>query len=161
MNILHRFTNLAPSILVLGLAGLATFSAVGAQKSGPTSANVAGLVPPIPSAEIPQSVFIIPSTPKEGRNPFFPQSTLGVPVPKPSPNVTPTDPAIGLVLNGITSPPRRTAMINGSTFEPGEEHEIKLTDGTRRLIKCEEIKNDSAIINVNGVRRELKLRSGL
>jgi hypothetical protein len=65
------------------------------------------------------------------------------------------------VLNGITSPPRPTAMINGRTFEPGEEGEIRMPSGARMLIKCEDIRSESAIISVGGRRRELRLRSGL
>jgi hypothetical protein len=114
----------------------------------------------VPEMPIPQSNFVIPSQPTEGRNPFFPQSTARiVPVVKFTPaNVI--DPSL-IVLNGITSPPRRTAMINGRTFEPGEEGEVRLASGNKTLIKCEEIRADSAIIVVGGQHRELRMRSGL
>jgi hypothetical protein len=110
--------------------------------------------------EIPESVFIIPSTPKEGRDPFFPQSTRTLPVaPK-----TPKQPRMdisAIVLNGIVpSGPKRTAMINGRTFEVGEEADVRLPDGTKMHVKCEEIKEDSATIKVNGQTRELRLRRG-
>ena len=114
----------------------------------------------VPEAPIPQSVFIIPSQPSEGRNPFFPQSVVRA-IPRPVNPGSPVDTASFFVLNGITSPPRRTAMINGRTFEPGEEGEVRLPSGAKMLIKCEEIKADSAIINFSGQRRELRLRSGL
>ena len=114
----------------------------------------------VPEAPIPQSVFIIPSQPSEGRNPFFPQSVVRAVAPRPNPG-SPIDTSSFFVLNGITSPPRRTAMINGRTFEPGEEGEVRLPSGAKMLIKCEEIKADSAIINFAGQRRELRLRSGL
>jgi hypothetical protein len=114
----------------------------------------------IPDLPIPQSVFTVPSQPSEGRNPFFPQSTVRVVVPKIFNKENPIDVA-SFVLNGITSPPRRTAMINGRTFEPGEEGEVKLPGGGKQLIKCEEIKSESAIIVVAGQRRELHLRSGV
>ena len=119
-------------------------------------------VPAVPEIQIPQSVFVIPSQPSEGRNPFFPQSTSGIQsaslAVKPKENVMD---ATAFVLNGITSPPRRTAMINGRTFEPGESGEVKLPNGAKTLIRCEEIKSESAIINVSGQRREVKLRAGL
>jgi hypothetical protein len=51
-------------------------------------------------------------------------------------------------------------MINGRTFEAGEEGEVKLPGGARVLIKCEEIKADSAIIVIGGQRRELRFRTG-
>ena len=109
--------------------------------------------------DIPQSVFVAPATPKDGRNPFFPQSVAAQPVIK-TKESTQIDMS-GFVLNGITSPPRRTAMINGRTFEPGEEGEVKLPSGAKVLIKCEEIRADSTVITVSGARRELKLRFGL
>jgi len=109
-------------------------------------------------AEIPQSVFVISGNPRECRNPFFPRSAT--PAPAPKSNAGAVD-ARSIMLNGITSPPKRTAMINGTTFEQGEEHELRLPGGSRMLIKCEEIRDDSAIILVSGVRRELKLRSGV
>ena len=115
-------------------------------------------IPRVPEVSIPASVFNIPSQPAEGRNPFYPQSTAKLPTPQ-----IPKDPldSSSLVLNGITSPPRRTAMINGRTFETGEEGEVRMPSGSKILIKVEEIKAESAIILVGGVRRELRLRAGV
>lgn len=114
----------------------------------------------VPEAPIPQSVFNIPSQPSEGRNPFFPQSTLKV---LPPTKVNPGSPlnTTSFVLNGITSPPKPTAMINGRTFEAGEQAEVRLPSGGKMLIKVEEIKSESAIIVVGGQRRELRLRAGV
>ncbi|HLH55033.1 MAG TPA: hypothetical protein VKY92_15595, partial [Verrucomicrobiae bacterium] len=84
-----------------------------------------------------------------------------VALPAPPPNKPSATEVITLVLNGITSPPRRTAIVNNRTFERGEEGEVHLPNGNKVLIRCEEIRADSAIISVGGVRRELKLRSGL
>jgi hypothetical protein len=109
---------------------------------------------------ITQSIFIIPATPKEGRDPFFPQSVQAVPQPV-SAKASPVDTS-NFVLNGITpSGPRRTAMINGRTFETGETGEIKLPTGAKVMIKCEEIRNDSVIIILDGQRRELHFRFGV
>jgi len=126
-------------------------------------ARVAAIVPVVPEVPIPQSVFVIPTQPSEGRNPFFPQSTTGFQIV--SPSIKPSN-NVGVdtssfILNGITSPPKRTAMINGRTFEPGETGEVKLPNGGRALIKCEEIRSESAVILVAGQRREVKLRTGL
>jgi hypothetical protein len=109
------------------------------------------------SAAIPQSVFTVPANAAEGVNPFFPNSRL---TPDPLP-VKPTTQEVIFVLNGITSPPKRTAMINGRTFEVGEEGEVRLTGGAKALIKCTEIGDSKAIILYNGQRRELRLRAGL
>jgi len=145
------------------LAGLTLFTTsspgLAAGKETKTTAKTPPAFQVVPEVPIPQSTFVIPSQPTEGRNPFFPQSIVrAVPV-----KITPEtviDPSI-FVLNGITSPPRRTAMINGRTFEPGEEGEVRLASGNKILIKCEEIRADSASILVGGKHRELHMRSGL
>ncbi len=127
-----------------------------ARASAPSATNSAAL-----KEEIPQSVFVIPSSPKEGRNPFFPASVVtAAPMPTPSKGGA-TAEAAAFVLNGITSPPKRTAIINNRTFEAGEEGEVRLSSGTKVLIKCAEIKDDSAIIVVSGQRRELHFRGNL
>jgi hypothetical protein len=113
-------------------------------------------------APIPKSVFEIPATPDDGRNPFFPNSVEAKPAPVAK--AAPAKPAIdtsALVLNGITSPPKRTAMVNGRTFEPGEEGEVKLPNGSKLLIQCAEIKDEAVVIVVGGVRKELRLRFAL
>jgi hypothetical protein len=110
-------------------------------------------------AEIPQSVFIIPVTAKEGRNPFFPHSIAEAPVATPRATVLDTS---GVVLNGVTSRPTPMVMINGVTFVKGEEHEIRLPSGARVKVRCDEIREDSALVLVNGVlARELRMRAGL
>ena len=153
-----RVTSLALLLLVpvLALLGAGQAPAASAKTPGATRTNT---VPTFTQVEIPQSQFLIPSNPREGRNPFFPQSIPTPPVPHQNPT-TPFD-VNSILLNGITSPPKRTAMINGNTFEVGEEGEVKLPNGVKVLIKCEEIRADSAIIRVNGQRRELRLRFGL
>jgi hypothetical protein len=116
---------------------------------------------------VPQSTFVVPASVKEGRNPFFTQIVRKRETPKPvAPVVTPTPtpaPVVEnytFVLNGLTSPPRQTAIINGRTFEPGEEAEVKMSNGKKVLIKCVEVRADSAVISVGGQQRELRLRPG-
>jgi hypothetical protein len=147
-------TALAMTSLLLAPAAL---SADG-PKSAPAPGAGTATNSPASLTEIPLSLFVIPSTPKEGRNPFFPQSVLAAPAVKPKEATVDTG---AIVLNGITSPPKRTAMINGRTFELGEEGEIRMPSGGKLLIKCEQIKDDSAIIVVSGIRRELRLRMGV
>jgi hypothetical protein len=142
-----RILNLAAG---LGLAYLcASVPAWAGDTSAPsnTATNMAALL------NIPQSVFVA------ARNPFFPMSTLGQPQPK-APDA-PVDTSV-FVLNGIVpNGPKRTAMINNRTFEQGEEGEVKLPSGARAMIKCEEIKAESAVILYAGQRRELRLRLGV
>lgn len=101
--------------------------------------------------EIPKSCFS-----RDGKNPFFPDSAPD----KRSRGLSTNNVAqvAVFVLNGISSPPKRTAIINNRTFEPGEEGEVKIDGGSRVLVKCLEIKDDGAVILVSGQRRELKLR---
>jgi hypothetical protein len=111
-----------------------------------------------PSTLAPQSVFEIPATPKDGRNPFFPRSKSEAPVVAQKAAVVES---VSFVLNGITSPPKRTAMINGRTFEVGETGEVKFSNGMRISIRCLEIRDDAAIILVADQRRELRMRAGI
>ena len=109
-----------------------------------------------PSNAVPQSVFVVPKNPKEGRDPFFPNSTLlwggGTKTPKQTP--TPE-----LVLNGLSGTgDHRLAIINNRTLAEGEETEVS-SGGGRIRFRCVEIKTDSVIIEVGGERRELRLRS--
>lgn len=141
-----------------GLTALAATGAPAAPAKASTAAAPTVAAKPA-SQEIPQSVFTIPASPTEGRNPFFPDTAPGRDLVRPSPtNAVPTS---SFVLNGISSPPVRTAIINNRTFVIGEEAEVKLPGGGKTLIKCAEIKDDSAVIVVNGQRRELKLRFGI
>ena len=111
-----------------------------------------------PSTPVPQSVFVIPATPKDGRNPFFSRLKSEAPVVAQKATAIET---VTFVLNGITSPPKRTAMINGRTFEVGETGEVKFPNGMRISIRCLEIRDDAAIILVADQRRELRMRAGI
>jgi hypothetical protein len=145
--------------LVAGLFSL-TIGMDAYAKDAPSKRSAKASIPRVPDVAIPQSAFNIPVQANDGRNPFFPQSTPKLPsTPTPNPG-TPIETTY-FVLNGITSPPKRTAMINGRTFEPGEEGEVRLPTGGKMLIKVEDIKSESAVILVGGQRRELKLRAGV
>lgn len=103
-----------------------------------------------------RSVFIIPANPKEGRDPFFPNSTR----PYESMQVVVPPTHVGdissLVLKGISGPPdNRLAIINNRTMGVGDEQDIATPQG-RIHIRCVEIKDDSVIIESAGQRHELK-----
>jgi hypothetical protein len=144
--------------LVLLVFGPTAFSQETLKTKGSTKATLN--IPSAPEVAIPQSIFTVPSQPSEGRNPFFPQSVAQPVLPKITKENS-VDPTVFFVLNGITSPPKRTAMINGRTFEPGEEGEVRIPSGGKLMLKCLEIKSDSAVIEVEGQRHTLRLRSGL
>ena len=111
------------------------------------------------ATNIPQSVFIIPSNVREGRDPFFPDSIRPYNS-GPVKTNTPTG-AVTLVLNGVSgTAERRLVMINGRTMAEGETSEVP-TPGGRYKVRCLEIKDESVIIEIGGERRELHLRRGL
>ena len=118
----------------------------------PASAKAASANP-----EPPKSVFRIPASPEEGRDPFFPQSALRKPEVIRSPVAAP--PAIAeLELKGISGPAdHRLAIINNRTFEPGEEGTVLSNVGRVRLT-CKEIGTNSVRVNINGQDRILTLR---
>jgi hypothetical protein len=116
---------------------------------------------PATSTPVPQSVFIMPRGKHEGVDPFFPRSSR--PYGPVLPIVAPTTPesvtvAVDLKLKAISGlPEHRLALINNHTFEAGEEGEVVTTTGRMR-IRCLEITQDSAVVQVGPERRELHLR---
>jgi hypothetical protein len=113
--------------------------------------------------EIPKSVFIIPTAPQEGKDPFFPRSTrlwASVVVKTDSPQQPAPAVAVELKLNGISgTAARRLAIINNRTFEAGEEGIVSTASSPVR-IRCLEIKDDSVLVQIGGEQRKLHLRPG-
>jgi hypothetical protein len=126
--------------------------------AAPAPASTNGTPAGALAAPVPQSIFVIPASPKDGCNPFFPRSSLNAPAAKPKARVVDTS---AMVLNGLTSPPRASAIINGRTFEPGESGEIRLPTGAKVQIQCLEIKADGVVVMVGSQRCELHLRRAL
>lgn len=105
----------------------------------------------------------------KGLDPFFPESArIHPPPPKPKEGETDTKPKEGnvpivvpdtaLVLKAILgAPPRRVAAINRTTFEEGEEAEVKCAHGVIK-VKCLEIRDDSVRILADGKEKELRFR---
>ncbi|HEU0037913.1 MAG TPA: hypothetical protein VFR76_01440 [Verrucomicrobiae bacterium] len=134
-----------------------------------TSTTAAGS-PATPAAtpletETPQSVFIVPTSPSEGRDPFFPRSTrVFAGTRTAASNVKTTQPSfvVELALKGISGTRERPlAIINNQTFAPGEENDV--VTGTRHVrIRCVEINvpAETVIIQIGNERRELRLRQG-
>ncbi len=144
------------TLLALSWSGLQAIAATSHKEATPVASTDKTHQPVV--AELPKSVF----NAIQGRNPFFPANVIqpitndfsGTPI-------TPTP--VGFFLNGIVPPggaAKPTAMINGHTFEAGETAEVKVANGTKVLIKCEEIRADSVIISREGLKQELTLRPG-
>ena len=94
------------------------------------------------------------SAPPAGKDPFFPNSSRGPKISKAEPVVV-RIPEIGL--KGITGTvTKRLCILNNRTFEVGEIAEMKVS-GQTVIVKCLEIKNNSAIVTINGLEKELNL----
>jgi hypothetical protein len=111
--------------------------------------------------QIPKSVFIIPNTPREGKDPFFPLSTRIFASAAVSTNADSTVAVtIELKLNGISgTADHRLAIINNRTFQTDEEGLLSSPSG-RVPVRCLEITPDSVRVLVNGQERILRLRPG-
>lgn len=132
------------------------------------SLRPAHAAPPAPAKPttnmVVKSVFTIPTNKDEGRDPFYPNSTRlwGAPLDA-QPTSKPAQPSgvDCLVLKGLSGAVSNPlAMVNGRTMARGEDAEIT-TDCGRLLVHCVDITTNSVIVEVNGQRRELHLRSDL
>jgi hypothetical protein len=129
---------LAPLAVVLA-AALPTLAAPVAETNAPP--------------QMTRSIFNQPASPRDGRDPFFPNSDRpyrSQVVPGSSaPDVS------ALVIQGILgSPPHQLVIINKVTFGVGDEYEVRTPQGRIR-ITCLEIHDNSAVIESDGQRHEL------
>jgi hypothetical protein len=107
---------------------------------------------PVEPVVVPRSVFVIPTNPKEGRDPFFPNSTR---LYEAVASKNPVGDLTSLVLRGISGPPdHRLAIINNHTFGVGDEGDV-ITSHNRIHIRCVEIKDKSVVVESGGQRHEL------
>ena len=102
---------------------------------------------------MPQSVFVMPSSPKDGRDPFFPDSlrpyqTAAAAHPKAA------NMASLKVLGFSGDVPNRFVIINNHTFAAGDEGDVTTPTG-RIHLRCIEVKTNSVVIEVGGRLREL------
>jgi hypothetical protein len=101
-----------------------------------------------------RSVFIMPATAQEGRDPFFPDSIRT----HEGPTVSNSSAGISaLIIKGFSGTRNhRMVIINNHTFGVGDEGDVK-TSGGRVHLRCVEIHAKRVIIEVNGQKRELNL----
>jgi|SRR5579862_7273185 len=124
---------------VIGWAMVLATAAAPAPQSSVTNAN--------------RSIFILPTNPREGRDPFFPDST------RPYKFAATANPGAAdvtsLVIKGFSgSMDHRFVIINNHTFAAGDEGDV-VTHGGRIHLSCIEIKTNSVVIEVGGQRHEL------
>lgn len=104
-----------------------------------------------------QSVFVLPTGPKEGRDPFFPESTRVFDAMLAASQTNRTVEVTSLKVPGISGTPGHLlAIINNHTFAEGDEGEVLTAAGKLRL-RCIEIAPSYVIVEVNGQKHRLNV----
>ena len=88
-----------------------------------------------------------------GKDPFFPRSTRGVPIIK-TPDIPEPVTFDDLSLKGIG---RGVAIINNRTFAIGEEANVKIKGIIRKVKLLKILSENRVVVEVNGVTQELTL----
>jgi hypothetical protein len=135
------------------LGGAVAYMASANLPAAPTNAPPSTNAPPVGTNGIPLSVFEV-NLPG-GKDPFFSRSSRN----SAEGYSAPEDKAATiLALQGISGPAnRRLAIINNHTFAAGEDGEIVTAVGRIR-VRCEEIKNDVAVVCVGSSTQRIELR---
>jgi len=98
------------------------------------------------------SIFIMPTGPSEGRDPFFPNSTRPY---EESISKRPVE-LTSLEIKGFSEiNGRRYVIINNHTFAAGEEGDVITAEG-RIHIRCLTVGTDSVLVESAGARHLLK-----
>lgn len=103
----------------------------------------------------PVSVFVMPVGPRDGRDPFFPEST------RPYEDAAPAKPhaveTISFVITGHSvEHGEEMVIINNHTFAVGDEGDV-LTPSGRVHLHLLAIHGETAEIEANGTRREINI----
>jgi hypothetical protein len=125
-------------LILLAAAGFAT--------RGQSATNSSASAVPIPS------VFVLPSNPHEGRDPFYPESSRPYASAPTATNIVVID---TLVIRGSSgTADNRIVIINNHSFGVGDEGDVATPAG-RVHLRCLAIKANSVVIEANHQRREL------
>ncbi len=128
------------------LLALAAAAAAPLAHGGETPAGAAAKLAPV------ISTFVLPASVRDGRDPFFPESTRPF---EAAVSATKVVEITSLTVKGFSGMPgHRLVIINNHTFAVGDEGDV-LTPTGRVHIRCTEIRPDAVIIEVNGQRHEL------
>jgi len=150
---------LSAVVLCLALVSHATPAQTNRTAKSSSAASLKPAALPVETT-IPESVFKVPTSPREGRDPFYPRSTRPYLVTVTSLKTNPPAPVLDLPLKGISGTRERPlAIINNQTFAAGEETDLVI--GAQRVrIHCIEINAQAGtvLIQIGGERRELHLQ---
>ncbi len=117
----------------------------------PAAAAPAAVAPPDTNTQV-MSIFIMPTTPGEGRDPFFPNST------RPYEDYISKRPVelSALIIKGFSEiNGHRYVIINNHTFASGDEGDVTTPQG-RIHIRCLSISADSVLVESAGAQHVLK-----
>ena len=107
-----------------------------------------------PAPQEVKSTFVMPGTPKEGVDPFYPKATSVYPSTNTAPVKAQTSGIELLKLTGNLG--TSFASINNQNMAVGETQEIKTSSGPVSVHLLQINTDGSIIIEVNGERRQLK-----
>jgi hypothetical protein len=111
-------------------------------------ASSAAMADPAEKETSHHSTFIQPASPKDGHDPFFPDSLR--PYASAIVNVNHGAEITSLVFKGISGPPdHRLVIINNHTFGAGDEGDVTTSQG-RIHIRVLEIKSDAVVVESAG-----------
>ena len=126
-----------------------------------------GAAPPAQNAksEIQPAVssFVMPANPAQGRDPFFPESTMRLYASN-SQSQSHAPVLTDLVLKSILgAPPRLLAIINNHTFATGDAGDVIVPSGQRIHIYCTDINLQAGTVTVEagGASETLHLAGGI
>jgi hypothetical protein len=106
------------------------------------------------NAPPPRSVFSLPTNPREGHDPFWPESTR---IFDSAPSVTHSVEPTTLKINGYSMVNGRPIIIiNNVSFLNGDEADLPAPGGGRTHLHCVDIQPDYVVVEVNGVRRDIR-----
>ena len=113
---------------------------------------------PAAPAATPRSVFVESASPKDGRDPFYPESKRCVAEPStPTKTVERTPDLTSVKVLGISgTADHLLAIINNHTFAEGDEGDV-LTSSGRVHLRCVTIRPDSVTVEIGGHSQDLKL----
>lgn len=132
------------------------FGLVLAATAADKPAATSKIAPAKPALPVPaRSVFTQPSSNREGRDPFYPESTRAFE------NAQPVSGAHTVELSNLTIKGysivrgRPMVIINNHSFMVGDEGDV-LVVGGRAHIRCVEIRSDTVVVEANGSRHEIR-----
>lgn len=125
------------------------------------ASSASGAVAKDAPTSVPQSlsVFEIPVSVKDGRDPFFPESTRTseAAAAAAAASTTRTAEVTSLKVPGISGTPGHLlAIINNHTFAVGDEGDV-MTDSGRLHLRCIDIQRDTVTVEVNGRIHRIKV----